>query len=296
MEGRRNVREQIMLTDTVLIGKWVGQMPDRPTGWFPTFAELGAAGTMNFFNVRNRSIGVMYNNQDARDQLPYGMRINSIGVRFYASTAGTFTSCDNVGSTDTARTPKAETDYTDPLFATLVNREELHAAVWEADMVNHASALLRTNQDIRLKCPVSMLASGTGPIGGGWGWGSPNDLIYYANGGTPVPAIAGESGPPHLGAFCGNLEDIQVGEVDIRQRFPFPVPIEVPKRANLSLEIKLSQYARELLQAIPGPYWWPVPNAFTVNGLTKTVKSAVYGIECTLLGERLVQQRGDYAV
>jgi hypothetical protein len=285
-----------MLTDTVMVGKFVGGLTDRPSGWFASFADLGAAGSLSFFNVRNNSIGTMYNNQDARDQLPYGFRIQSIGIRFWSSTASTFTVCYNLGDTELQREAKAETDYTDPLFTDMVNREELHAAVWEGDLPNHASAMLKTNQDIRLKAPVTMLASGTGPIGGGWGWGSPNDLIYYANGGSVVPAIAGETTPPHLGAFCGNLEDMQVGEVDIRQRFPFPVPIDVPKRANLSLEIKLSQYARELLQTIPGPYWWPVPNAFTINGLTKSTKAAVYGIECTLLGERQVQQRGDYAV
>lgn len=296
MSGRRNVREQIILTDTIMVGKWVGNMSDRPNGWFTTFAEVGAAGSLPFFNVRNRSIGTMYNNQDARDQLPYGMRIQSIGVRFWAGPTSTFTSCDNIGSTLVTRTPKAENDYTDPDFDTMTNREELHGAVWEADIPNHASAILRTNQDNRLKAPVALLAPGTGPVGGGWGWGSPGDLIYYAAGGTPVPAISTEGTPPYLGAFAGNLQEIQHGESDIRQRFPFPVPIEVPKRANLSLEVKLSQYAREMLQAIPGPYWFPVPNAFTVNGLTKTVKSAVYGIECTILGERLVQQRGDYSV
>jgi len=294
--GRQNVREQIQLTDVVLIGKYVGRMPDRPQGWFTTFSDLGSAGNMSFFNVRNRSIGLSYNNQDARDQLPYGIRVMSIGVRFFAATVSTFTACSNKGEQAAARIRYPETTYTDPAWALLTNREELHAGMWEADLPNHASASLKTNQDIRLRAAVAMLPSGTGPVGGGWGWGSPGDLVYAAQGGTPVPAISGETAPPYMGAFAGNLEDIEHGKTDRRFRFPFPVPLDIPKRANLSIEIGLSQYAREMLQAIPGPFWWPVPNAWTSSGLSTAVKSAVYGVECSIIGERLVQQRGDYSV
>jgi len=295
--SRQNVREQVTLTDTVLVGKWVGQMSDRPQGWYATFAEMGAAGDLNFFNIRNRSVGIAYNNQDARDQLPYGIRVQSLGLRFWAATASTFTSCLNIGEAEIPREAWAEDEYTEPPFATLTNREELHAGVWEADIPNHCAAELRTNQDVRLKIPVAMLPPGTGPVGGGWGWGSPGDLIYYAQGGSPVPAISGESAPPYLGAFAGNLQHVEHGKVDIRFRFPFPIPLDIPKRANLNLTLKLSQYAREMLQRMWGPYWWPQPGDYSHDGpVTKVVKSALYGIECTMRGERLVQQRGDYSV
>jgi hypothetical protein len=303
MTERRNVREQIILTDTILVGKYVAQMSDRPQGWFATFADAGAAGSFNFMNVRNRAIGIMYNNQDARDQLPFGMRIMSIGIKFWSPAAAShFTACQNKGSTANpgARTPFSDSAVTDPSYEELTNREELHCGVWEADIPNHVSIILRTNQDIRLRGPAAMFTPGFGPVGGGWGWGNPGDLITRAipgGSGTPAPMISQESGPPNFGAYAGNLETVQHGEVDLRQRFPFPIPMDVPKRANLSVELKLSQYGKELLKAMTGPYWIPMPNAFAAGGtLTKSVKAVMFGIDVTIKGERLVQQRGDYSV
>lgn len=293
----QNVKEQIILTDTILVSKFVGQMTDRPSGWFGSFADAGAAGEFSFMNVRNRSIGVAYNNQDARDQLPFGMRITSIGVKcFGPAAASQFTACLNKGSTDTDRVPYADDVYVDPVPAELTNREELHTAVWEADLPNHLSLILRTNQDIRLRGPVAIFTPGFGAVGGGWGWGSPGDLEIMGDGGTPAPAISREASGPSYGMFATNLETIQHGEADLRRRFPFPIPIDVPKRANLSITLKLSQYGKEMLKAMTGPYWYPMANAFSSGGLTKSVKAAMFGVDVTIKGERLVQQRGDYHV
>jgi hypothetical protein len=297
MPQRQNVREQIILTDTVLVGKYVGQMTDRPSGWFASFADAGAAGSFSFMNVRNRSIGITYNNQDARDQLPFGMRITSLGVKFWApACASQFTACQNKGSTTLDRVAVSDETYTDPPYAELTNREELHSAVWESDLPNHCSLILRTNQDIRLRGPVALFTPGFGPVGGGWGWGSPSDL-WMAAIGTPVPAISHESSGPNFGGYAGNLQTIAHGEVDLRKRFPFPIPIAVPKRANLNIEIKLSQYAKEMLKGITGPYWIPFPNAIGADQiLTKSVRAVMFGIDVTVMGERLIQQRGDYSV
>lgn len=295
-QQRMNVREQIILTDTVLVGKHVGRLSNRPQGWFSTFSDLGNAGECSFMNVRNRSIGVMYNNQDARDQLPFGMRIMSIGVKFWAPSVSTFTACLNKGSTDTDREPYSDETTANPTYAQLTNREELLSGMWEADIPNHCSMIMRTNQDIRLRAPVAMLTPGYGAVGGGWGWGSPGDLSVRALGGTPGPSISNEALPPAFGGYATNLETVQHGVADIRQRFDFPIPIDVPKRANLSITIKLSQYAKELLKAISGPYWFPVADEITVDGLQKTIKSVCFGMQVTLKGERLVQQRGDYSV
>jgi hypothetical protein len=292
----QNVKEQIILTDTILVSKFVGQMTDRPQGWFGSFADAGAAGEFSFLNVRNRSIGVAYNNQDARDQLPFGMRITSIGVKFFGPAAASqFTACLNKGSTTLDRVPVGDDVYVDPLPGDLTNREELHTAVWEADLPNHVSLILRTNQDIRLRGPAAIFTPGFGAVGGGWGWGSPGDL-NFAQSGTVAPAISHEPGGPSYGMFSTNLETIQHGEADLRRRFPFPIPIDVPKRANLSITLKLSQYGKEMLKAMTGPYWYPMANMFTAQGLTKTVKAAMFGVDVTIKGERLVQQRGDYHV
>lgn len=294
----KNVREQIILTDTILISKWVGRMSNRPTGWYTSFNELGRAGVLNFVNVRNRSIpgGVAYNNQDARDQLPFPMRVNTIGVKFFAPAAASlFTACRNMGSTTVDREPYPDSEFDDPPYTQLINREELHCAVWEADVPNNCSFLLRTNQDIRLKSQIAMLGSGYGAVGGGWGWGSPGDLYMAAYNATPTPSISHDPTPPTTGAYASNLETIQHGEADLRKRFPFPIALELPKRANLSIEIKLSPYAREMLQAMTGPYWMHAPRIFgSETGLVSISKAAMFGVHVTIQAERLVQQRADY--
>lgn len=282
------VRNQIYLTDTVLVSKWVGRLTgDRPPGWFTTFADVGAAGSLHFMNTRNRSIGVMWNNQDARDQLPYGMRVQTIGVKFFGPTcASQFTACHH--DTDNGWTPKPEDEYDDPSENELINREELHAAVWEADLPNHCSLQLRTNQDVRLKGPIALFPPGYGAVGGGWGWGSPGDWINNGQS-TPNTIVCGDN--------VTNHEAIEHGEVDLRQRWMFPVNLEIPKRSSFEIVIEFNQYARDMLQAIPGPHWHSFPYGQVIDfAVAKLSRAALFGVQVTVHGERLIQPRAEYEV
>jgi hypothetical protein len=289
-----NVREPVTLIDTVLCSKYVAQMSDRPQGWFDSFAAMGTAGEFSFFNVRNKSIGIMWNNQDSRDQMPYGLIIDSIGVSFVApGCASQFTACDRI-SADPAQWDPSADEPDPPAEEDLVNREELHSAVWSSDLPNHASVTLTTNQDERLVGFPAMFPPGYGPVGGGWGWGSPNDFNV-----DPV-----DSDIEHnilCGSFAGNLQTIQEGTPDIRQRCDFPVSMEVPKRATLRINVRLSVYGREMLKAMIGPHWFTWVDDITgvypdVMAVSKAVKATAFGIQCTIKGTRLVQQRGDYHV
>lgn len=294
-----NVRNRIVLTDTVLISKWINQIADAPQGWFSNFADAGRAGSFSFFNVRNRSIGLAYNNQDARDQLPYGMRLKSIGVSFFGpGCASQFTACEYIetveGPPAGPRWDSGSDEPENPTAADLVNREELHSAWWQADVPNHASLVLRTNQDERLKGPVVMFPPGYGPVGGGWGWGSPQSLTFDRE----SPAV--DWSLP-CSTTITNRECVQSGVADMRQRWEFPVSIDIPRRANLEVVIDLSSYAREALQVQTGPHWWPWIDTLTAGieddpTATKSVKAATFGIQITLSGERLIQQRGQYHV
>ena len=178
------------------------------------------------------------------------------------------------------------------MSADMTNREELHSAWWEGDLANHASLVFKTNQDERLKGPVTMFPPGYGPVGGGWGWGSPAGLALDRGGERTSWSIP-------CATTVTNLQTVQNGHPDIRQRWEFPIDLEVPKRANMSVVIKLSLYAKELLKAIPGPHWWEWLDTVTVPiegdpSVTKVVKAACFGVQCTINGERLIQQRGDY--
>jgi hypothetical protein len=295
--GQR-VRNQIYLTDTILVSKWVGTLTgDRPPGWFTTFADVGRTGTLHFMNVRNRSVpgGVCFNNQDARDQLPYGMRIQTIGVKFLTpACASQFTACQMVASPTNHWSPQDDGVYTDPSAANtqdgLLNREELHSAIWDADLPNHCSLTLRTNQDQRLKGPCALFPPGYGAVGGGWGWGSPGG---WENTGE----IAGNT--IECGDNVTNHQAIEHGEVDLRQRWMFPVNLEVPKRSSFEIVIELNQYARDMLQAIPGPFWHSFPYGQLAGEgpiVGKLARAALFGVQLTVHGERLIQPRAEYEV
>lgn len=254
-ENYENVLEPMTLYDTVLVSPYVDSMKFHD-GWYNSFAAIGAANEIPFFNVRNRNHHLAYNNQDTRDQVPYGMQIYSIGVSFFA--------------------PQIATQFTLIEGPALHYAEEIHSAVWEADLPQHAGMILRVNQDDRLKHAVAMAPSGMGPFGGGMGHGDPT---------TPIST---ETACP---AFMKGMTS--QGTPKLTARWPFPVPIDVPLRANISVVIKLSEWARQLLQTMTGPHYL----AFSGGDAAPTIPLySVFGIQVSLQVKRLVQQRGQYHV
>jgi len=253
----QNVVEAQLLYDTVLVSPFLTaanvQFRD---GWFLTFAAIGAANDIPFFNVRNRNHGLPYNNQDTRDQSAFPMQIYSMGISFFA--------------------PQIASQFIDvegtPSFV-----EEIHSAVWQADLPRHASITLRINQDERFKGQCAMIPSGMGPFGGGEAHGNPaHDNIVY--GGNVHPSIM-------KGAAT-------MGYPEITNRWPFPVPIDVPRRATISAVIKFSEYGRALLAQMTGPHdlGFATPQA-GLDGF-----HSMFGIQVSLTVRRQVQQRGQYHV
>jgi len=224
-------------------------------GWYTTFAALGAANEVPFFNVRNRNHHLAYNNQDTRDQTAYGMKVYSMGVSFWG--------------------PQIATQFTD-IEGGIGYAEEIHTAEWEADLPQHAAAILRVNQDDRLKIQCCMAPPGYGPSGGGMGHGDPNVAIFEET--TNPATMKGMTG---------------MGVPDIDNQWPFPEPIDVPRRASLSVVIKFSEYGRQMLQTMSGPhrlYFQPDP--------ASPISEAPYccfGIQVALKVKRYVQQRGQYS-
>lgn len=261
MPDYMNVLEPQTLYDTVLVGNYVSQLTYRD-GWYTTFAGLGAANEVPFFNVRNRNHGLPYNNQDTRDQTAYGMQVYSLGVRFFApqvASQGTITTLNG---------------------GTLDNIEEIQSAVWEADLPQHAALEFKVNQDIRLKHLCLMAPSGMGPFGGGMGHGDPTQ---YGTNDAPQPVTAFMKGMTSQGM------------PELTARWPFPVPIDVPMRASLSVVIKFSEWARQLLQTMKGPHYI-IHAVSTTAAAPVKVTYAMFGIQVSLQVKRYVQQRGQYHV
>lgn len=154
-----NVKEDCTLTDTVVISGHVDQMASAPQGWFATFAQLGAASSIPFFNVRNQAqCGVAFNNQQTRDNAPYGMRIESIACRWITPSYGyQFRNAEGTP-------PHLEWG---PIFSSI--------------LPFHAGVTLRIQQDIKLESQAAMLSGGGGAVMGGWGYGgvAPEEYAAY---------------------------------------------------------------------------------------------------------------------
>jgi len=147
-----NVGEAWQLYDTELIGGWWSSVTPN-TGYFQAYATWGSQSEHYFFNVRNRSSGIPYNNQDARDQLPYVMYIYSIGVAWFSPSTSCYVS-------NPAGVPTGEESFVNTL--------------WKTEIPRHCSVVLRTNQDERLLTNAMMVPSGYGPVFQGVAAGDPN--------------------------------------------------------------------------------------------------------------------------
>jgi hypothetical protein len=90
-----------------------------------------------------------------------------------------------------------------------------------------------------------------------------------------------------FGAFTQNTPHLT-------NRWAFPNPLEVPRNAALNVSLEFSEYGKQLLEAMT-KYTWQ--DAVTGNGHAEDESHqslTYYGIQVTLVGERLVQQRGAY--
>jgi hypothetical protein len=245
VEGQRyNVEETFPLFDTVGVTGYLDTIQPTPPGWFPTFAAMGAANEISFFNVRNKATcGRAYNNQETRDQTAWGYLLRAIGVQFFA--------------------PPSAIQIDDDSY-----QEGLHSPIWEADLPIHSSLTLQINQDDYLKINSQMVGAGVGPTFGGYG-----QYGTLSVSGTGVAQGAQTIGEPML-----------------RNMWHFPDPIGIPRRAAISARIKFSEYARQLLQALTGPH----SHQFYTPAFAGTVLiPAFFGIRVILVGQRLVQQRGE---
>jgi hypothetical protein len=243
-KARENVTESWVLYDTVIVAPNLSTYWTYRDGYFGTFAAMGAASGIPFFNVRNRNHGLAYNNQDTRDQLPYAMHIYSIGVSFFAPSTSTFLNSNG--------------------------QQRYSHDVWETELPKHTSLTLKTNQDDRLKLNCLMAPPGYGVIVSGAAQGD----IETAYAEPPISKLSFTQGEPLL-----------------TNKWGFKKPLQVPRRASLSVNIGLSEYARNMLGVMPGPY----PQRLLGTGAMWSNLGGAFGIQVTLGGVREVQQRGQYA-
>lgn len=252
----RNVREQYMLYDT--LGVWdppQGSGITNPDGWVANFAALGALNTIPFFNVRNRSAGLYWNNQEKRDQLDWPFIIESLGVTFHAMPITGIVSWAT-GST--------------------LRPEDSASHIFVNDLPRHVGVRVKVQQDERLKTHAFFCQPGYGVSGDGYGRGAPSTW------GAP---ISDNGWDHHLAVHSQGLPQLD-------NRWHFPLPLEVPRNASLSVVLEINEYGRALLAYLP----WRVTafgNTDELTGDIKLIQPFAY-IQVSLIGKRLVQQRGQY--
>lgn len=251
IQSFQNVKEDWTLHDTVVIMPTKGEL--KISGFYTSYAALAAQNEINFFNVRNRTIGLFWNDQDARDVMPYGFYLKSIGVRFWApSMAGRIESMPETG----------------PMF------DHISHHTWVCDVPWHLYGVLQIQQDEILKVNAAMLPSGMGFYGDGVGSGTP--LLPGIEGGV-------------LEGAGGHHDSFTQGMPQLHNQWVWPVEMEIPKRASIGFKLVLNEYIRRVLSGMNN---WDC----VVEQLSETDISAILGfsgIQVTLKGYRLAQQRGE---
>ncbi len=255
-QNYRNVRESWTLHDTVLIAPI---LPNENNGWFQSFANMALQNDIPFFNVRNRIVGLQWNNQDARDVMPYGYYLESIGVRFFCPSMKTIREYN-----DAIPIPLQIIDVSD----------DISAHIFCVDLPRHCTGVFQVQQDERLKAAAIMLPSGQGYSGDGYGQGAP---------------IA-SSAPPVMGT-PGHYDSMVQGVPQNQCRWIWPEPIEIPRRATISFKLQYNEYAKAVLTQLNA--WFCEGWKSSVDPEANATFKIVAGIQVTLRGQRLAQQRGE---
>lgn len=223
-------------------------------GWVQTLAALGLLNQLFFFNQRTRADGLPYCNLETRDQMPYAFIIKSAGVRFFCS----------YQSENSAITAGGSAWY----------MENTVPHIFLTDLPNHCSFRMQIQQDDVLKSVVPLVPAGYGPAGGGYGQTSPISEM----------TVAADK--------CYSA--VTQSTAHITNRWKFPTRIKVPRNAALCIELQFSEYARGLLQAMVKQN---IQDAMSGNGHVANAdhdSKSFYGIQVSLIGQRLIQQRGQY--
>lgn len=315
-----NVKERWYLYDTILVSPWISTLPSAVPGWYSTFATLGAADDLSFFTTRNKSIGLAYNNQESRDQIPFALIAETLSVDFFSPSVANHKGLRTVKENwfGEVLPPHPEWFPQPPEEAGGGGQEAddivLHARIdtmspfWSAELPQHASVVFRTNQDDRLRTNAAMLPPGSGPIGHVRGQGALNAPVPFPacapwpSTAPPCSEAAQNPDLPVTGGESGSFDSTGQGRAHRKYRWTFEGGgIGIQKRATIEVQIRFSEWARQVLQSVWGPgqmKFWPfaASSDTEVPAAVPTYYYSAFGIQVCITGSREVQQRGQYHV
>jgi hypothetical protein len=254
MNQPMNARETWKPYDTVIVGASLGA-----TGgvrWYPSFASIGEAEYVPFFNQRNRSAaGLWATNMDAKESMPFVYHIYNIGVQFSAPCTYPVLEYSDDG----------EENRVGPTL-------DLATHVWLqwAELLKHTSVILKVSQDDKLVANALALPAGYGTFG----------------------IINVDAEATMDGVESGAVQTMGNGIAQLDNVFGFPIPVAVPRNCIFEVQVKFSKYARELLKRMEGPGKVMINTApASVFTLSDATVDGMCMIEVTLNGRRAVQLR-----
>lgn len=252
-----NVSEAWSLYDTIGISKTL-YGGEQNAGWFNTFNAFGQQQTHSFFKQRTEGmLGTPYTNQQSSDSMDFAFVAHSVGLALFAPVP-------NISAV--ASSPDGT--------AGQLSRVDASIGHWfAADLPRHMGFQFKIQQDIRIELPALQAPPGYGVAGGG----------------VAFPQLAAA---PAFGSQVTCSTNVQQGVPVLSNRYPLPFRIGIPRTASIEGIIHLSEYAQQVLQTVIGPQ----DMVFNSNDGTAPYKffQKRYLIQVSLIGERLVQQRGQY--
>jgi hypothetical protein len=137
-------------------------------------------------------------------------------------------------------------------------------ALFIKELPAHVGLRLRVRQDEKLLHTCYLAPEGAGVYG--------NLVVNQPGGANTQSYTSATQGEPLLG-----------------NRWRFPTPIAIPRGATYNVEIELSEYGQEMLEAICGPGSY----VFECEEGEPVILGACSVVRCSLMGKREVQQRGE---
>jgi len=134
----KNVEENYEIYDCCLIGAGVDA---KYPGGFASFAAMALAEEIPFCNIRNSSeAGKAYTNITSKDKLPWGFKMESIGMRFLLPSPSK--AIDTAAGAELAKTK-----------------------FWLDAVMEHAFFEFKIREDVILTVKPAMIPGGIGPVG-----------------------------------------------------------------------------------------------------------------------------------
>lgn len=321
-----NVSEISPLYDSVIVSQrlwgneinvkgWFGGHANAP--WARPLEQFGRTHTHIFFKDRTEgNSNLSYCNLQSAESMDFGYRLYSIGVRFWGP-ASAFevmprVAGESVGGLGMYPWGALYDDANgNPIDDPYVLSSCL-AHWWKTELPYHCSLEFSVEQDTICEGPAYTFPPGHGIIGAGSSWSDPVSpgQATLINGGAYNQNIdADVSGEDSLVQSPQMISAVNQGVPRLSNRFLFQdsmgraQPIEIPRRALFEAKIKLSPYAQYFLEGVMGPLYYhfnrTCPREWATEGPVVNTSAAYYfgmryGITVSLLGERLVQQRGQY--